>query len=104
MSNFRNVAIVLAGGTGTRVGLNIPKQLIKISGKPIIEHTIATMQASQVIDDLLGCSGGVVGREMHALAERTQGRHGIPDGSGATVEHPVEVTDDGAEAGRQPRR
>ena len=35
----RNVAVVLAGGTGTRVGLDIPKQLIKIAGKPIIEHT-----------------------------------------------------------------
>ena len=41
MDKLRNVAVVLAGGTGTRVGLNIPKQLIKIAGKPIIEHTIA---------------------------------------------------------------
>ncbi|HVD18295.1 MAG TPA: NTP transferase domain-containing protein, partial [Propionibacteriaceae bacterium] len=30
--------MILAGGTGTRIGLNIPKQLIKIAGKPIIEH------------------------------------------------------------------
>ena len=45
MTRLRNVAVVLAGGTGTRVGLNIPKQLIKIAGKPIIEHTIAAMQA-----------------------------------------------------------
>ena len=45
MTRLRNVAVVLAGGTGTRVGLSIPKQLIKIAGKPIIEHTIAAMQA-----------------------------------------------------------
>ena len=44
VTRLRNVAVVLAGGTGTRVGLNIPKQLIKIAGKPIIEHTIAAMQ------------------------------------------------------------
>jgi 2-C-methyl-D-erythritol 4-phosphate cytidylyltransferase len=44
---------VLAGGTGTRVGLEIPKQLIKISGKPIIEHTIATMQASPLVDEIV---------------------------------------------------
>ena len=50
---LRNVAVVLAGGTGTRVGLSIPKQLIKIAGKPIIEHTIAAMQASPVIDEIL---------------------------------------------------
>ena len=33
MTRLRNVAVVLAGGTGTRVGLAIPKQLIKIAGK-----------------------------------------------------------------------
>jgi 2-C-methyl-D-erythritol 4-phosphate cytidylyltransferase len=49
----RNVAVVLAGGTGTRVGLSIPKQLIKIAGKPIIEHTIAAMQESPVVDEII---------------------------------------------------
>jgi 2-C-methyl-D-erythritol 4-phosphate cytidylyltransferase len=50
---LRNVAVVLAGGTGTRVGLSIPKQLIKIAGKPIIEHTIAAMQASPLVDEII---------------------------------------------------
>ena len=50
---LRNVAVVLAGGTGTRVGLDIPKQLIEIAGKPIIEHTIAAMQGSPLIDEIL---------------------------------------------------
>ena len=45
--------MVLAGGTGTRVGLSIPKQLIKIAGKPIIEHTIAAMQQSPLIDEIV---------------------------------------------------
>jgi 2-C-methyl-D-erythritol 4-phosphate cytidylyltransferase len=47
------VAVVLAGGTGTRVGLSIPKQLIKVAGKPIIEHTISTLQASPQIDEII---------------------------------------------------
>jgi 2-C-methyl-D-erythritol 4-phosphate cytidylyltransferase len=47
------VAVVLAGGTGTRVGLTIPKQLIKVAGKPIIEHTIGTLQASPHVDEIL---------------------------------------------------
>jgi 2-C-methyl-D-erythritol 4-phosphate cytidylyltransferase len=50
---LRNVAVVLAGGTGTRVGLSIPKQLIKIAGKPIIEHTIAALQQSPLVDEIL---------------------------------------------------
>jgi 2-C-methyl-D-erythritol 4-phosphate cytidylyltransferase len=29
----RNVAVLLAGGVGARVGLDIPKQLIKIAGR-----------------------------------------------------------------------
>ena len=53
VSRMRNVAVVLAGGTGTRVGLGIPKQLIKIAGKPIIEHTIAAMQQSPLVDEIL---------------------------------------------------
>ena len=53
MDRLRNVAVVLAGGTGTRVGLSIPKQLIKIAGKPIIEHTIAAMQQSPLVDEIV---------------------------------------------------
>ncbi len=44
---------MLAGGTGTRVGLSIPKQLIKVAGKPIIEHTIALLDASPLIDEIV---------------------------------------------------
>ena len=50
---MRAVAVILAGGTGTRVGRSIPKQLIEIGGKPIIEHSIAVFQASPVIDEIV---------------------------------------------------
>jgi 2-C-methyl-D-erythritol 4-phosphate cytidylyltransferase len=53
MPRLRNVAVVLAGGSGTRVGLFTPKQLIKIAGKPIIEHTIAALEASTLIDEII---------------------------------------------------
>lgn len=53
MASLRNVAVVLAGGTGTRVGLDLPKQLIKVAGKPIIEHTIAALHASPLIDEIV---------------------------------------------------
>lgn len=53
MGNLRNVAVILAGGTGSRVGLNIPKQLIKIAGKPIIEHTIIALSQSPLIDEIV---------------------------------------------------
>jgi len=47
------VAVVLAGGIGVRVGLGIPKQLIKIAGKAIIEHTLEALHASPVVDEVL---------------------------------------------------
>jgi 2-C-methyl-D-erythritol 4-phosphate cytidylyltransferase len=50
---LRTVGVVLAGGTGTRVGLSIPKQLLKIAGKPIIEHTLAALNAAPEIDEVI---------------------------------------------------
>src|SRR5688572_15838209 len=53
MAALRTVAVVLAGGTGARVGLSTPKQLLKVAGKPIIEHTIAALNKSPFVDDIL---------------------------------------------------
>ncbi|MQA98346.1 MAG: SDR family oxidoreductase [Streptosporangiales bacterium] len=49
----RTVAVVLAGGVGERVGLKVPKQLVRLAGRPIIEHTIAAFQRAPEIDDIL---------------------------------------------------
>ncbi|MBP6756913.1 MAG: 2-C-methyl-D-erythritol 4-phosphate cytidylyltransferase, partial [Bacteroidia bacterium] len=39
MTSHYNI-IIVAGGTGTRMQSNIPKQFLEIKGKPIIIHTI----------------------------------------------------------------
>lgn len=52
-STLRNVGVVLAGGTGTRMGIGVPKQLLKIAGKTIIEHTIEALHAASEIDEIL---------------------------------------------------
>jgi 2-C-methyl-D-erythritol 4-phosphate cytidylyltransferase len=49
---LRTVAVILAGGVGVRAGLGMPKQLARIAGKPIIEHTIAAVNASSAIDEI----------------------------------------------------
>ena len=49
----RTVAVVLAGGIGVRVGLGIPKQLIKIAGKAIVEHTLEALEASPLVDEVI---------------------------------------------------
>lgn len=35
--------IIVAGGSGTRMGAEIPKQFIELNGKPILMHTLARM-------------------------------------------------------------
>lgn len=45
-----NIAVILAGGVGSRVGAKIPKQFIEILGKPIIVYTLERFQGNSNID------------------------------------------------------
>lgn len=47
-----NIAVVLAGGSGTRLGLDKPKQFLKVAGKTVLEHTIDVFQNSKYIDEV----------------------------------------------------
>ena len=86
MTELRNVAVVLAGGTGTRVGLSIPKQLIKIAGKTIIEHTIAAFEASPLIDEIV-----ILMTPGHL--DPVRGLHGTPMGRARPIDshEPLEL-------------
>lgn len=50
---LRTVAVVLAGGTGSRVGLDMPKQLLKVGGRTVIEHTVEVLQSCAEVDEIL---------------------------------------------------
>lgn len=45
-----NTALILAGGTGQRVGADIPKQFLRIQDTPIIAYTLSVFQAHEGID------------------------------------------------------
>lgn len=45
-----NIAIILAGGTGSRVGANVPKQFIEVMNKPILAYTLEKYQNNVNID------------------------------------------------------
>lgn len=53
MSALPTVAVILAGGQGTRIGRELPKQLIEIANRPVIEYTIAAFHQHQQIDQIL---------------------------------------------------
>lgn len=45
-----NVALLLSGGTGTRMGLSVPKQYVEINGRPIIYYALERLFTHEEID------------------------------------------------------
>jgi 2-C-methyl-D-erythritol 4-phosphate cytidylyltransferase len=37
---MKKVAIIVAGGSGTRMGSTVPKQFLELAGKPVLWHTV----------------------------------------------------------------
>ncbi|MDR2978897.1 MAG: 2-C-methyl-D-erythritol 4-phosphate cytidylyltransferase [Bacteroidales bacterium] len=50
---MKNVAVILAAGSGSRFASDIPKQYVKIQGKMIIEHTIEAFQRHPFVDEIM---------------------------------------------------
>lgn len=48
-----NAAIIVAAGSGTRFGSDIPKQFVEIAGKPLLMHTLAKFEACDEIDEIV---------------------------------------------------
>ena len=48
-----NIAVILAGGVGNRLGAGIPKQFVEILGRPIISYTIDPFEKLSDIDAIL---------------------------------------------------
>ncbi|RLD64150.1 MAG: 2-C-methyl-D-erythritol 4-phosphate cytidylyltransferase [Bacteroidetes bacterium] len=48
----KNIAIILAGGSGLRLESKLPKQFIEVAGKTLIEYTINTFQKANSIDEI----------------------------------------------------
>lgn len=48
-----NVALILAGGVGNRLGAKIPKQFIEVLGKPVLAYTIEAFERHPEIDAVL---------------------------------------------------
>lgn len=45
-----NIAIILSGGTGTRMGLSTPKQYVEVNGKPVIQYCLDTILSHKTVD------------------------------------------------------
>ena len=49
---MKKIALVFAGGTGQRMGADIPKQFLKVHGKEIIAHTLELFEINDEIDEI----------------------------------------------------
>lgn len=49
---MKNIAVILAGGIGSRLNAGIPKQFLKVAGMTVIEHTISVFQKHRGIDEI----------------------------------------------------
>src|SRR5256886_8453220 len=50
---MRTVAVVLAGGSSERFGTPVPKQLLPLAGRPMIEHSVAAFEQAPAVDRIL---------------------------------------------------
>ena len=50
---MKNYVILLAGGVGSRMGADIPKQFLEVKGKPIIVYSLENFQRNPQIDKIV---------------------------------------------------
>jgi len=66
----RNVAVVLAGGKGSRMGSNTPKQFLMLRGRTILEYSVEAFEQNQQIDEIVIVSHkDYVGRVQQIVRE-----------------------------------
>lgn len=52
-ARLRVTAIVPAAGSGTRMGLAVPKQYLQLRGIPIVAHTVSRLARSGAVDEII---------------------------------------------------
>ena len=50
LTRHNNIAIIIAGGSGVRLGQDIPKQFINVYGKPVLIYTLEVFERHPMID------------------------------------------------------
>lgn len=48
-----NIAVIIAGGSGSRMGQDIPKQFINVFNKPVLVYTLESFQRHPLIDKIV---------------------------------------------------
>lgn len=69
-----NIALILSGGTGTRLGAGVPKQYLEVNGQMIISYALETVLFHQSIDAVQVVAGDSwkadIEGQIHLLQEK----------------------------------
>ena len=67
----KNIALIFAGGTGERMNSkSVPKQFLKVYGKPIIIYTLEQFEQNKEIDAIIVASLGEWINHLNHLVKR----------------------------------
>lgn len=70
----RNIAIILAGGVGSRLGMTTPKQFFKVAGKMVVEHTVDVFERNPRIDEIAIVSNPMLISDFENIVLRNKWR------------------------------
>lgn len=70
---YMNTAVILAGGVGSRMGVNMPKQYLLVKDKPIISYCLDIFQKHNEIDKIVI----VVSDEWKSYVMELVGKYGV---------------------------
>lgn len=94
---MRTVAVVLAGGSGLRLGGSTPKQLQLLAGRTLLEHCVAAFDTAPGIDevlvvmpaDLTETAAGLLGDRYPKLSQVIAGGADRPGSTRRAIDHLV---------------
>jgi len=67
---MKNIAIILAGGVGSRLGYEKPKQFLMVGGRMVIEHTVEAFERHEGIDEIAVVMNPSHIEEMEEIVKR----------------------------------
>lgn len=65
-----SIAVILAGGSGTRMGLYMPKQFLELAGKTVLEHSVEAFHRNELIDAVIIVSNPDFIHEVETIVAR----------------------------------
>lgn len=67
---MKNIAVILAGGIGSRLGADKPKQFLEICGRMVIERTIDAFETNDCIDEIAVVINPMYVSDMKEIVKR----------------------------------